>query len=499
MLLDSLLSSVEKELRASLDTCVTGMVATARTQLEAALAKVAKERAKGLAEVARERAKLHREIEAMQTHKEAQEGRVELNIGGRRFETSVQTLRRVPNTFFDAYFSGRYAQDVCADGSIFVDRDGEHFSHVLEYMRDGVVSVAAQEASELDVSLLCALKHEFDFYCIELKAEPEEVLFVVGGEIGGDNSISTLERYDNVSGKWMEGAPMMTARSCFGLCEVGEMLYVSGGYGAENVQLESVECYDFTLDTWSAAPPMPCGRVSHGACVVGDTMYVLGGYEDGAWTRSAFMFDIGAQVWSEMAPMPRALHKCRACALGSNIFIFGCCGSGNDESLSATTYCYNTATDVWSTLAPMPEAIMNHSVCVVSGLIYVIGGERNSGIGVSSAYRFDPAMDAWSMMAPMLGVRVGLVSLVRGENIYAAGGVNGAGLLSSMERYDVLSDSWQVVSDMALSTVRADFGAQVMTLEVSLFDSLETKARRQGEGPHQHSLHCHSVESNTHD
>jgi hypothetical protein len=110
MQFDSLVSSVEKELRASLDTCVTGMVATARTQLEAALAKVAKERAKGLAEVARERAELHREIEAMQTHKEAQEGRVELNIGGRRFETSVQTLRRVPSTFFDAYFSG----PVCA-------------------------------------------------------------------------------------------------------------------------------------------------------------------------------------------------------------------------------------------------------------------------------------------------------------------------------------------------------------------------------------------------
>jgi hypothetical protein len=167
---DSMLSTLEKELRASLDTCVTGMVATARTKLEAALAEVAKERAKGLAEVARERAELHREIEAMQTHKEAQEGRVELNIGGRRFETSVQTLRRVPHTFFDAYFSGRYAQDVCADGSIFVDRDGEHFGHVLEYMRDGVVSVASQEASELDIGLLRLLKREFGFYCIELMA-----------------------------------------------------------------------------------------------------------------------------------------------------------------------------------------------------------------------------------------------------------------------------------------------------------------------------------------
>jgi hypothetical protein len=39
----------------------------------------------------------------MHKHKEAQEGRVELNIGGYRFQISVQTLRRVPHTFFDAY------------------------------------------------------------------------------------------------------------------------------------------------------------------------------------------------------------------------------------------------------------------------------------------------------------------------------------------------------------------------------------------------------------
>jgi hypothetical protein len=120
-----------------------GVLTKARTMLEdveqrraGGLMEVAKERAEGLAELDAERAaglaevearriELQREIAAMHKHKEAQEGRVELNIGRYRFETSVQTLRRVPHTFFDTYFSGRYAQDVLNDGSIFVDRDGE--------------------------------------------------------------------------------------------------------------------------------------------------------------------------------------------------------------------------------------------------------------------------------------------------------------------------------------------------------------------------------------
>jgi hypothetical protein len=169
---------------------------------------------------------LDSEVEAMQTHKEAQEGRVELNIGGSRFETSVQTLRHVPHTFFDTYFSGQYAQDVCRDGSIFVDRDGEHFGHVLQYMRDGVLSVA-EPGAQPSVSLLRALKREFGYYCIDMGAElgarswlqQPEVAYVMGGcrdlmhaiydmnDLSGDYPLdwkpyvgASMQRYDASSG-----------------------------------------------------------------------------------------------------------------------------------------------------------------------------------------------------------------------------------------------------------------------------------------------------------
>jgi hypothetical protein len=52
---DALLSQLETDLRAALGTCITGLVATARTHLEGAHADVAKEHVKGLAEVAEER------------------------------------------------------------------------------------------------------------------------------------------------------------------------------------------------------------------------------------------------------------------------------------------------------------------------------------------------------------------------------------------------------------------------------------------------------------
>jgi hypothetical protein len=208
LMFDAMLSKLERDLRAALGNCVAELVATARTRLEGAHADVIKERTKLVAEVDVRRAQVESEVAAMHTHREAQEGRAELNIGGYRFETSVQTLRRIPQTFFDAYFSGRYAQDVCNDGSIFVDRDGEHFGHVLEYMRDGHVSVAEADMHP-SVSLLCILKREFGFYCIDVCAEEPaetaqpEFAFVMGGKNDDADptvTLSTVMRYNASSG-----------------------------------------------------------------------------------------------------------------------------------------------------------------------------------------------------------------------------------------------------------------------------------------------------------
>jgi hypothetical protein len=339
---DTLLAALERELQAALGMAVQGLVATARMRLESAVAEVTKGKAKVLAEVAEVRAKslaeidarreeLGWEVAAMHKHKEAQEGRVELNIGGYRFETSVQTLRRVPHTFFDAYFSGRYAQDVCADGSIFVDRDGQHFGHVLEYMRDGYVSVAEAGACP-SVSLLRALKREFGFYCIELSAElpmepkqsESETAYVMGGYVSGSGSLSSMERFDAPSNQWIAVTGMRTPRSSFGACAIAGELYVTGGIVEGNCTT-SVEIYSPSRDAWSALAPLPMARKSHAAVAVGSSVYVLGGsfgtlMEDA--TVSVLMFDSFAGTWSEVAPIPCVRTELSACAVGLEIFVF---------------------------------------------------------------------------------------------------------------------------------------------------------------------------------
>jgi hypothetical protein len=265
-------------------------LASARTQLEGGLADLARERAKGLAEVnyerakgladaAKEKADLHREIAAMQKQREAQQGRIVLDIGGYRYTTSVQTLRRLPGTFFDAYFSGRYIMDQSEDGSIVIDWDGKHFGQVLEYLRDGAVSVAERDMFELDVGELRWLKREFDFYCIELYAEPQEV--VVGGGVDRTR-LASVERYDVASGAWREVAPMATTRAEFGLCELpdGEC-YATGGSNSDDVRFAGTERYD-PCKTFGA-PLRPC------RCLDGRILPVLSAMQCMSWAASRKM------------------------------------------------------------------------------------------------------------------------------------------------------------------------------------------------------------------
>jgi N-acetylneuraminic acid mutarotase len=500
---EATLEAMRREMRPLLETAMEGVLTKVRGVLEEAeqqrtqgltevaeerakwLAEVSEERDKGLAEVDARRAELHREVAAMQMHQAAHEGRVELNIGGFHFETSVETLRRVPHTFFDAYFSGRYAQDVCADGSIFVDRDGEHFGHILEYMRDGVISVAEPGACP-SISLLRALKREFGFYCIELCAEqptqtrePEAAL-VLGGRYAG-GTFASMERYDLSSGQWSVAAAMSTARSGFGACLLAGELYVIGGFitdprGHYVESLSSVEKYTPSSDTWSAVAPLPSPRCEHAAVAVGPAIYVLGGHAsiESQDLASMLKFDSTQGTWSTVAPMPAPRRCHAACVIGSDIYVFG--GSLRFEDQSSI-FKYDTVSNTWSTLAPMPLPCADHSVSVLGGnQLYIVG----AGDDAKGVLRFDTASGVWSSLGPTLNEKCGSATFVLGGCLYV---VDGGYFLTSVERYDVATDTWTAVANM-LEEGRLNFcvvtiGSAEPAEEQDLFDSLIAKAARE--------------------
>ena len=86
---------------------------------------------------------------------------VELNVGGKHFTTSVQTLRKDPNSILAAMFSGKFDTKPSKDGSFFIDRDGTHFRFILNYLRDGEL-ILPEGATFLE-----ELRKEAEFYQIQ--------------------------------------------------------------------------------------------------------------------------------------------------------------------------------------------------------------------------------------------------------------------------------------------------------------------------------------------
>jgi hypothetical protein len=62
--------------------------------------------------------------------------RIKLDIGGVRLVTSAVTLTRFPDSMLGTMFSGRHVLPLDEDGYIFIDRDGTHFRHILNFLRD---------------------------------------------------------------------------------------------------------------------------------------------------------------------------------------------------------------------------------------------------------------------------------------------------------------------------------------------------------------------------
>jgi hypothetical protein len=71
--------------------------------------------------------------------------KVKLNVGGKHFETTIETLTKYNdgiNSYFKALFSRQWQLEKDAkDDSIFIDRDGVLFDYILQYLRTGKIAI----------------------------------------------------------------------------------------------------------------------------------------------------------------------------------------------------------------------------------------------------------------------------------------------------------------------------------------------------------------------
>ncbi|KAI1702977.1 BTB/POZ domain-containing protein [Ditylenchus destructor] len=85
---------------------------------------------------------------------------VRLNVGGKVFQTTKDTLSRYPDSFLARLVNGGLSSDKDESGAYLIDADPEHFRTILNYLRRGSVTLDGTMKLE-------DLLREADFYNIE--------------------------------------------------------------------------------------------------------------------------------------------------------------------------------------------------------------------------------------------------------------------------------------------------------------------------------------------
>lgn len=86
---------------------------------------------------------------------------VTLNVGGVLYTTTTFTLQKYPDSMLGALMSGKLPTTLDSQGYVFIDRDGNAFRHILNFLRTSALCIPS-DFVEMDL-----LHAEADFYQIE--------------------------------------------------------------------------------------------------------------------------------------------------------------------------------------------------------------------------------------------------------------------------------------------------------------------------------------------
>ncbi|KAL9954739.1 hypothetical protein ACROYT_G042313 [Oculina patagonica] len=129
--------------------------------------------------------------------------KINLDVAGHLFKTSVQTLTKDPNSMLAAMFSGRFEMKPSEDGSFFIDRDGTHFRFILNYLRTGKLILPE------GATFLKELEEEAEFYQIqgiidELKvSKPSTIKASKPSKAFEESEILTNDEHRSVLKSWL--------------------------------------------------------------------------------------------------------------------------------------------------------------------------------------------------------------------------------------------------------------------------------------------------------
>ena len=338
-----------------------------------------------------------------------------LDIGGTRFHAGRDVLGGRGKHLFSTLVSEEFPSERGSDGSVFIDRDPEHFALVLQYLREGQVHVPVREG-QVHVSVQWkALLREFRYYGVQEFSREKYCLMI----LPRDGSAAHV--YDSVRWQRLPSLPSSNrpflATMC-PLCWCGRrtvlLLVGSGKYRIDVLDpvlwtwntlstFEDLElwaryrlatagsqlfCYPMVTPSavrvyqpdgqWDMLPRMTeARRCTYAVCAMGDGIAAIGGMcaNTGQVLCTVERFSVNKKQWERLPDMPRARCLSGATMWQGKLIVVGGYGGYDGVPLSFVDV-YDPDTAAWHAMPPLPEACGCPTVVVYDGRLIVFGGVR---------------------------------------------------------------------------------------------------------------------------
>ena len=231
--------------------------------------------------------------------------------------------------------------------------------------------------------------------------------------------------------------------------------------------------------TWTTLAPVS-PSATEGMTVGGIGQVIVGAYGFSPSpvpgnTNQTLLYNINTNSWSTGAPAPMPVRVGAASGETTHGGFLYVIGGENSTGVLSDLQRYDPVLDVWITLTPTPTATARAgaAAAVIDDGIFVIGGRQSTGGPCSggpyltTVEKYDVDTNTWSTVAPLPSARSDLAAVAHGGKIFVFGGCSSTGVTNEVDMYDPQTNTWTPLAIMLTgraSLVAGHSGDQVFAI-----------------------------------
>ena len=105
-------------------------------------------------------------------------------------------------------------------------------------------------------------------------------------------------------------------------------------------------------------------------------------------------------------------------------------------------------------IAQLPEKACLHQCAIVGPCLFVAGGFDSFSCIMDSVHRLDLTNGKWTKMPKMKNKRACFQLVALGDFLFAIGGLTPGGYTKTLERFDMISEEWELAAPLQESRYR---------------------------------------------